>query len=90
VPEWPKANDFEYLPFLLFVLSCNKMVPGWGLGQGLGHLPCFILCLTTGSVVPADVLVRGILSSSWSLRRGRRMGLPSRRIFFIFPGPEDV
>ncbi len=35
------------------------------MGGDWEHLPCFILCLTTGSVVPADVLVRGILSSSF-------------------------
>jgi hypothetical protein len=29
-------------------------------------------------------------SPPWSLRRGRRMGLPSRRILFIFPGPENI
>ncbi len=48
------------IPFLPFVLEWTKLYRGLRVGWGL---PCYILCLTTGFVVPATALVRGILSS---------------------------
>ncbi len=72
-----------------FVLCCHKNVLGGNVG-GIGNTSLVLFCASPPALWSLLIVSYGGSSPPRSLRRGRRMGLPSRRILFIFPGPENI